>query len=94
MISIVSSEFGPLNLTTITVKGVSAALEKHTPKGETKGIKAYFKMDESGLLKIEKVGDYSIFFIRCGIWSVKLLVSRNLVWNALKNSWIFSLQAT
>ena len=46
---------GSVNLTSVSVKGVAAALEKHTPKGESKGIKAYFRMDENGILNLEKV---------------------------------------
>ena len=49
------SMLGSLNLTTVNVKGVAAALDKHTPKGESKGVKAYFRMDESGILNLEKV---------------------------------------
>ena len=49
------SMLGSVNLTTVSVKGVAAALEKHTPKGESKGIKAYFRMDENGILNLEKV---------------------------------------
>lgn len=51
----VCSMLGSVNLTTVSVKGVAAALEKHTPKGESKGIKAYFRMDENGMLNLEKV---------------------------------------
>lgn len=51
----VCSMLGSVNLTTVSVKGVAAALEKHTPKGESKGIKAYFRMDENGILNLEKV---------------------------------------
>ena len=47
---------GSVNLTTVEVKGVAAALDKHTPKGESKGVKAYFRMDDNGLLNLEKVG--------------------------------------
>ena len=47
---------GSVNLTTVEVKGVAAALDKHTPKGESKGVKAYFRMDENGILNLEKVG--------------------------------------
>jgi len=46
---------GSVNLTSVTVKGVASALEKHSPKGESKGIKAYFRMDENGILNLEKV---------------------------------------
>lgn len=46
---------GSVNLTTVEVKGVAAALDKHSPKGESKGVKAYFRMDENGLLNLEKV---------------------------------------
>ena len=34
---------------------MAAALDKHTPKGESKGVKAFFRMDENGLLNLEKV---------------------------------------
>lgn len=51
---------GSVNLTTFEVKGVAAALDKHSPKGESKGVKAYFRMDENGLLNLEKVG-YCVF---------------------------------
>lgn len=51
----VCSMLGSVNLTTVSVKGVAAALEKHTSKGESKGIKAYFRMDENGILNLEKV---------------------------------------
>ena len=46
--------FGSLNVTTVEVQGVAAAIDKHK-KGESKGVKAYFKMDESGILNLEKV---------------------------------------
>ena len=49
------SMLGSVNLTSVTVKGVAAALEKHSPKGESKGIKAYFRMDENGIINLEKV---------------------------------------
>lgn len=52
---------GSVNLTTVEVKGVAAALNKHAPKGESKGVKAYFRMDENGLLNLEKVG-YCVFY--------------------------------
>lgn len=56
---------GSVNLTTVEVKGVAAALDKHSPKGESKGVKAYFRMDENGLLNLEKVG-YCVF--SCFTW--------------------------
>ena len=46
---------GSANLTTVSVKGVAAALAKHTPAGDPKGVKAFFKMDENGFLILEKV---------------------------------------
>ena len=49
------SMLGSVNLTRVEVKGVAAALDKHTPKGESKGVKAFFRMDENGLLTLEKV---------------------------------------
>lgn len=49
------SMLGSVNLTTVEVKGVTAALDKHTPKGESKGVKAFFRMDENGFLILEKI---------------------------------------
>lgn len=51
---------GSVNLTSVEVKGVAAALDKHIPKGEAKGVKAFFKMDENGLLSLEKVCFHNI----------------------------------
>ncbi|EDO35204.1 predicted protein [Nematostella vectensis] len=47
--------FGELNVSTVSVKGVADALNKHASKGESKGIKAYFRLDENGLFNIDKV---------------------------------------
>lgn len=50
------SALGNLNLSTIKLTGVAAALEKHAKKGgESKGIKAHFNMDENGLLNLIEV---------------------------------------
>ncbi|XP_035741510.1 hypoxia up-regulated protein 1-like isoform X3 [Vespa mandarinia] len=47
---------GNLNLSTIKLTGVAEALEKHAKEGaESKGIKAHFNMDESGLLNLVNV---------------------------------------
>ncbi|XP_017876519.1 hypoxia up-regulated protein 1 isoform X2 [Ceratina calcarata] len=47
---------GSFNLSTITLSGVTEALEKHTKEGaENKGIKAHFAMDESGILNLVNV---------------------------------------
>ncbi|XP_019623229.1 PREDICTED: hypoxia up-regulated protein 1-like isoform X1 [Branchiostoma belcheri] len=49
--------FPSMNLTTIKLAGVGAALEKHAeePNTEFKGVKAHFRMDESGILNLDKV---------------------------------------
>ncbi|CAH1263019.1 HYOU1 [Branchiostoma lanceolatum] len=49
--------FPSMNLTTIKLAGVGAALEKHAeePNTEFKGVKAHFRMDESGILSLDKV---------------------------------------
>ena len=39
----------------ITVEGVGAAFTSHAESGASKGVKAHFKMDESGLLSIDTV---------------------------------------
>ncbi|XP_043264289.1 hypoxia up-regulated protein 1 isoform X1 [Colletes gigas] len=47
---------GNLNLSTITLTGVTEALDKHIKDGaENKGIKAHFAMDESGILNLANV---------------------------------------
>ncbi|XP_008207113.1 hypoxia up-regulated protein 1 isoform X1 [Nasonia vitripennis] len=47
---------GNLNISTITLTGVAEALAKHAKEGgESKGIKAHFSMDESGILNLVNV---------------------------------------
>ncbi|KAK1119070.1 hypothetical protein K0M31_013577 [Melipona bicolor] len=47
---------GNFNLSTITLSGINEALEKHAKDGaESKGIKAHFAMDESGVLNLVNV---------------------------------------
>ncbi|KAM6907533.1 hypoxia up-regulated protein 1 [Xenentodon cancila] len=48
------SVFGSLNLTTVKLSGVGSSFQKHTD-AESKGIKAYFNMDESGILQLDRV---------------------------------------
>ena len=45
---------GPMNLTTVQLTGVAAALTAHS-HGETGGVKVHFRMDESGLFHMEAV---------------------------------------
>ncbi|NXB85611.1 HYOU1 protein, partial [Vidua chalybeata] len=46
--------FGSLNLTTVRLKGVGDSFKKHSDY-ESKGIKAHFNMDESGVLTLDRV---------------------------------------
>ncbi|XP_075028860.1 hypoxia up-regulated protein 1 isoform X1 [Calonectris borealis] len=46
--------FGSLNLTTVRLKGVGDGFKKHSDY-ESKGIKAHFNMDESGVLSLDRV---------------------------------------
>ncbi|XP_075298551.1 hypoxia up-regulated protein 1 [Opisthocomus hoazin] len=46
--------FGSLNLTTVRLKGVGDSFKKHSDY-ESKGIKAHFNMDESGVLSLDRV---------------------------------------
>ncbi|CAH2319598.1 hypoxia up-regulated 1 isoform X2 [Pelobates cultripes] len=46
--------FGSLNLTTVKLKGVGESFQKRSDY-ESKGIKAHFNMDESGLLSLDRV---------------------------------------
>ncbi|XP_067422791.1 hypoxia up-regulated protein 1 [Emydura macquarii macquarii] len=46
--------FGSLNLTTVRLRGVGDSFKKHSDY-ESKGIKAHFNMDESGVLSLDRV---------------------------------------
>ncbi|KAG9351523.1 hypothetical protein JZ751_022774 [Albula glossodonta] len=46
--------FGSQNLTTVKLTGVGSSFKKHTD-AESKGIKAHFNMDESGVLLLDRV---------------------------------------
>ncbi|XP_015126610.1 hypoxia up-regulated protein 1 isoform X2 [Diachasma alloeum] len=47
---------GNLNLSTVSLTGVTEAFEKHQKEGaESKGIKAHFAMDDSGLLELVNI---------------------------------------
>ncbi|KAJ8399013.1 hypothetical protein AAFF_G00416800 [Aldrovandia affinis] len=48
------SVFGSLNLTTVKLTGVGSSFKKHMD-AESKGIKAHFNMDESGVLVLDRV---------------------------------------
>ncbi|CAL9686034.1 unnamed protein product [Knipowitschia caucasica] len=48
------SVFGSRNLTTVKLSGVGSSFQKHSD-AESKGIKAHFNMDESGLLLLDRV---------------------------------------
>ncbi|XP_023132280.2 hypoxia up-regulated protein 1 [Amphiprion ocellaris] len=48
------SVFGSLNLTTVKLSGVGSSFQKHSD-AESKGIKAHFNMDESGVLLLDRV---------------------------------------
>ncbi|XP_030010386.1 hypoxia up-regulated protein 1 [Sphaeramia orbicularis] len=48
------SMFGSLNLTTVKLSGVGSSFQKHSD-AESKGIKAHFNMDESGVLLLDRV---------------------------------------
>ena len=51
-----SRAIGNLNVSKISLTGVSEALAKHAKEGaESKGIKAHFAMDESGILNLAQV---------------------------------------
>lgn len=45
-----------LNITEVNLSGVSTALEKHSaPTVESKGVKAHFSLDDSGILNLVNV---------------------------------------
>ncbi len=50
-------QFGELNMSRVDLRGVSDALREHSKDGtEFKGIKAHFRMDDSGILYLDSVG--------------------------------------
>lgn len=51
---VLCSVFGSLNLTTVKLSGVGSSFLKHID-AESKGIKAHFNMDESGVLLLDRV---------------------------------------
>uniref|UniRef100_A0A8C7YZH3 Hypoxia up-regulated protein 1 n=1 Tax=Oryzias sinensis TaxID=183150 RepID=A0A8C7YZH3_9TELE len=48
------SVFGSVNLSTVELSGVGSSFQKHA-EAESKGIKAHFNMDESGVLLLDRV---------------------------------------
>lgn len=54
------SIFGSLNLTTVKLTGVGNSFQKHAD-AESKGIKAHFNMDESGVLLLDRVSSRDHF---------------------------------
>ena len=66
---------GYVNLTADHVTGVAAAFEKNTAADniETKGIKAHFNLDDSGILNLETTGEIN-----------RALLTNN---NFLEDSW-------
>lgn len=47
------SNFGSLNISKVSLTGVAEAIQKHATDAEPKGIKAHFRLDESGLLHLD-----------------------------------------
>uniref|UniRef100_L7M9E8 Hypoxia up-regulated protein 1 n=1 Tax=Rhipicephalus pulchellus TaxID=72859 RepID=L7M9E8_RHIPC len=47
------SNFGSLNISKVSLTGVADAIQKHADSAEPKGIKAHFRLDESGLLHLD-----------------------------------------
>uniref|UniRef100_A0A224YWW0 Hypoxia up-regulated protein 1 n=1 Tax=Rhipicephalus zambeziensis TaxID=60191 RepID=A0A224YWW0_9ACAR len=47
------SNFGSLNISKVSLTGVAEAIQKHADSAEPKGIKAHFRLDESGLLHLD-----------------------------------------
>lgn len=52
--SFLTRVFGSQNLTTVKLKGVGESFKKY-PDYESKGIKAHFNLDESGVLSLDRV---------------------------------------
>ena len=52
---------GSLNLTQVSLKSVQDVFKKHENE-ESKGIKVHFRLDESGVLRLDKVCFLLTFF--------------------------------
>ncbi|XP_036067238.1 hypoxia up-regulated protein 1-like [Oryzias melastigma] len=68
------SVFGSTNLSTVKLSGVGSSFQKHAD-AESKGIKAHFNMDESGVLLLDRVRFiYCLFtfFIRVVILTTRM----------------------
>lgn len=50
-----SSSFQDPALAKYKLTGVADAFSKHKDSGESKGVKAHFRLDESGLLNLDQV---------------------------------------
>uniref|UniRef100_A0A673AL54 Hypoxia up-regulated protein 1 n=1 Tax=Sphaeramia orbicularis TaxID=375764 RepID=A0A673AL54_9TELE len=59
------SMFGSLNLTTVKLSGVGSSFQKHSD-AESKGIKAHFNMDESGVLLLDRVSCFTLYILELG----------------------------
>uniref|UniRef100_A0A3B5LFQ9 Hypoxia up-regulated protein 1 n=1 Tax=Xiphophorus couchianus TaxID=32473 RepID=A0A3B5LFQ9_9TELE len=59
------SVFGSLNLTTVKLSGVGHSFQKHAD-AESKGIKAHFNMDESGVLLLDRVRSSTVTSLKLG----------------------------
>ena len=55
---------GRLNISEVYLAGVSDALSQNKD-GDTKGIKAHFRMDESGILNLDYVSTVTISVYTC-----------------------------
>uniref|UniRef100_A0A4W6DG48 Hypoxia up-regulated protein 1 n=1 Tax=Lates calcarifer TaxID=8187 RepID=A0A4W6DG48_LATCA len=66
------SVFGSLNLTTVKLSGVGSSFQKHT-NAESKGIKAHFNMDESGVLLLDRVSSTFPLYIWLIITTLRCL---------------------
>uniref|UniRef100_A0A3Q2PA10 Hypoxia up-regulated protein 1 n=1 Tax=Fundulus heteroclitus TaxID=8078 RepID=A0A3Q2PA10_FUNHE len=75
------SMFGSMNLTTVRLSGVGGSFQKHAD-AESKGIKAHFNMDESGVLLLDRVTSKTETLVNsasCNVFT-KWLPVQNLVW--------------
>lgn len=50
-----SSSFQDLSLAKFKLSGVEDAFTKHKEAGDSKGVKAHFRLDESGILHLDQV---------------------------------------
>jgi len=60
---IVDSDLGNTSLQAVSLAGIEDAYSKHSEEAESKGVKAHFRMDDSGILHLDKVENFLSYLL-------------------------------